>query len=144
MRYKTQMLQAITKRVGYASLVKNYMKALLLDSEDQYQQKQIHFNGLADLKADSRVDMAADARITMNKLYGMSPAGFNSGEADRETYADTVEAEVRIPAEYAIIRILEFVGRKVLGKTLDFEMEWGTAYSYFGIRKGKEKQKPFC
>jgi len=115
---------AITKRVGYASMVKNYMKALLLDSEDQYQQKQIHFNGLADLKADSRVDMAADARITMNKLYGMSPAGFNSGEADRETYADTVEAEVRIPAEYAIIRILEFVGRKVLGKTLDFEMEW--------------------
>lgn len=116
--------EAITKRVGYAAMVKNYMKALLLDSEDEYQQKQIHFNGLADLKADSRVDMAADARITMNKLYGMSPAGFNSGEADRETYADTVEAEVRVPAEYAIIRILEFVGRKVLGKTLDFEIEW--------------------
>ena len=68
--------------------------------------------------------MAADARITMNKLYGMSPAGFNSGESDRETYADTVEAEVRIPTESAIIRILEFVGRKVLGKTLDFEIEW--------------------
>ena len=115
---------AITKRVGYASLVKNYMKALLLDSEDVYQQKQIHFNGLADLKVDSRVDMAADARITMNKLYGTSPAGFNSGEADRETYADTVEAEVRIPSEAAVIRLLEVIGRKVLGKTLDFDVEW--------------------
>lgn len=114
----------ITKRVQYASMVKNYMKALLLDSEDQYQQKQIHFNGLADLKVDSRVDMAADARITMNKLYGTSPAGFNSGEADRETYADTVEAEIRIPTEAAIIRILEVVGRKVLEKTLDFDIEW--------------------
>lgn len=117
---------AITKRVGYASLVKNYMKALLLDSEDVYQQKQIHFNGLADLKVDSRVDMAADARITMNKLYGTSPAGFNSGEADRETYADTVEAEVRIPSEAAIIRVLEIVGRKVLGKTLDFDIFWNS------------------
>lgn len=117
---------AITKRVGYASLVKNYMKALLLDSEDVYQQKQIHFNGLADLKVDSRVDMAADARITMNKLYGTSPAGFNSGEADRETYADTVEAEVRIPSEAAIIRVLEIVGRKVLGKTLDFDILWNS------------------
>lgn len=118
--------EAITKRVGYASLVKNYMKALLLDSEDDYQQKQIHFNGLAELKEDSRVDMASDARITMNKLYGMSPAGFNSGEADRETYADTVDAEIRIPTEPAIIRLLEVVGRKVLGKTLDFEIEWAS------------------
>ena len=119
-----QATDAITKRVQYASMVKNYMKALLLDSEDTYQQKQIHFNGLADLKVDSRVDMAADARITMNKLYGTSPAGFNSGESDRETYADTVEAEIRIPSEAAVIRILEVVGRKVLGKTLDFDIVW--------------------
>lgn len=117
---------AITKRIAYAEQLKNYMKALLLDSEDNYAQKQIHFNGLSDLKIDSRVDMAADARITMNKLYGTSPAGFNSGEADRETYADTVEAEIRIPSESAIIKILEVVGRKVLGKTLDFDIEWAS------------------
>lgn len=116
--------EAITKRVQYAAMVKNYMKALLMDKEDGYEQKQIHFSGLADLKIDSRVDMAADARITMNKLYGTSPAGFNSGEADRETYADTVEAEIRIPSEFAILKILEVVGRKVLGKTLDFSIEW--------------------
>lgn len=117
---------AITKRVAYAEQVKNYMKAILMDSEDEYQQKQIHFSGLSDLKIDSRVDMAADARITMNKLYGTSPAGFNSGEADRETYADTVEAEVRIPSESGIIKILEVVGRKVLEKTLDFDIEWAS------------------
>lgn len=119
-----QATDAITKRVGYAAQVKNYMKAILMDSEDQYNQKQIHFAGLADLKIDSRVDMAADARITMNKLYGTSPAGFNSGEADRETYADTVEAEVRVPAEPGAIRLLEVIGRKVLEKTLDFDIDW--------------------
>lgn len=119
-----QATDAITRRVGYASMVKNYMKAILMDSEDSYNQKQIHFSGLADLKVDSRVDMAADARITMNKLYGTSPAGFNSGDADRETYADTVEAEVRMPIEPAIVRILEVVGRKVLNKTLDWDIEW--------------------
>lgn len=115
---------AITKRVAYASMVKNYLRAILLDSEDQYAQKQIHFTGLADLKVDSRVDMAADARITMNKLYGTSPAGFNSGDADRETYSDKVEAEIRIPTESAMIKLLRVIGRKVLGKTLDFEIEW--------------------
>lgn len=117
---------AITKRVAYAEQVKNYMKAILMDSEDTYAQKQIHFSGLSDLKIDARVDVASDARITMNKLYGTSPAGFNSGEADRETYADTVEAEIRIPTEYAIIKILEVVGRKVLEKTLDFDIEWAS------------------
>ena len=119
-----QATEAITKRVAYAEQLKNYMKAILMDSEDQYAQKQIHFSGLSDLKIDARVDVASDARITMNKLYGTSPAGFNSGEADRETYADTVEAEVRIPTEGAIIKILEVVGRKVLEKTLDFDIEW--------------------
>jgi phage-related protein (TIGR01555 family) len=118
--------EAITKRVAYAEQVKNYMKAILMDSEDQYAQKQIHFSGLSDLKIDSRVDTASDARITMNKLYGTSPAGFNSGEADRETYADTVEAEIRIPSESAILKILEVVGRKVLEKTLDFDFEWAS------------------
>lgn len=116
--------EAITRRVGYATQTKNYMKTILLDKEDEYAQKQIHFNGLCDLKIDSRVDAASDARITMNKLYGTSPAGFNSGDADRETYADTVEADIRIPCTPGAIRILEVVGRKVLGKTLDFDVKW--------------------
>mgnify|MGYP001159340130 CR=1 FL=1 len=116
--------KAITQRVSLANYLKNYLKALLLDSEDKYTQKQLSFGGLADLKIDTRVDLAADARIVMNKLYGTSPAGFNSGEADRETYADAVEAEIRVPAENPAIRLLEICGRKVLGKTLDFEIEW--------------------
>lgn len=131
--------EAITKRVAYAEQVKNYMKAILMDSEDEYAQKQIHFSGLSDLKIDSRVDTASDARITMNKLYGTSPAGFNSGEADRETYADTVEAEVRIPSESAIIKILEVVGRKVLGKTLDFDFEWASLIRTSEYEQEKQK-----
>jgi hypothetical protein len=83
--------------------------------------------------------MAADARITMNKLYGMSPAGFNSGESDRETYADTVEAEIRMPAEHAVIKILEVVGRKVLGKTLDFDFEWAPLMRVSEYEKEKTK-----
>lgn len=121
-----QATSAITNRVGFAEQTKNYMGGILLDAEDDYAQKQIHFNGLSDLKIDARVDVAADARITMNKLYGTSPAGFNSGEADRETYADTVEAEVRIPCEAPMIKLLEIIGRKVLGKTLDFDIEWNS------------------
>ena len=131
--------EAITKRVAYAEQVKNYMKAILMDSEDEYAQKQIHFSGLSDLKIDSRVDTASDARITMNKLYGTSPAGFNSGEADRETYADTVEAEVRIPTESAIIKILEVVGRKVLGKTLDFDIAWASLIRTSEYEEEKQK-----
>lgn len=131
--------EAITKRVAYAEQVKNYMKAILMDSEDEYAQKQIHFSGLSDLKIDARVDVASDARITMNKLYGTSPAGFNSGEADRETYADTVEAEIRIPTESAIIKILEVVGRKVLEKTLDFDIAWSSLIRTSEYEEEKQK-----
>lgn len=130
---------AITRRVSFAESTKNYMGGILLDSEDGYEQKQIHFNGLADLKQDARVDVAADAHITMNKLYGTSPAGFNSGEADRETYADMVESEIRIPNEANMIKMLEVVGRKVLGKTLDFDIEWQSLIR--ATRYEEEKRK---
>lgn len=130
---------AITKRVAFAQQTKNYLGGILLDSEDGYDQKQIHFNGLADLKIDARVDVASDAHITMNKLYGTSPAGFNSGEADRETYADMVEAEVRIPSESAMIRILEIIGRKVLGKTLDFDIQWNSLIRTSKYEEMKQK-----
>lgn len=134
-----QATAAITKRVGFAEQTKNYMNGILLDSEDDYAQKQIHFNGLSDLKIDARVDVASDARITMNKLYGTSPAGFNSGEADRETYADTVEAEIRIPSEANMIRMLEIIGRKVLGKTLDFDIEWNSLIRTSAYEEEKRK-----
>lgn len=134
-----QATQAITNRVGFAEQTKNYMNGILLDAEDEYAQKQIHFNGLSDLKVDARVDVAADARITMNKLYGTSPAGFNSGESDRETYADTVESEIRIPSEAAIIRMLEIIGRKVLGKTLDFDIEWASLIRTSAYEEEKRK-----
>lgn len=134
-----QATAAITRRVGFAEQTKNYMNGILLDSEDDYAQKQIHFNGLSDLKIDARVDVASDARITMNKLYGTSPAGFNSGEADRETYADTVEAEIRIPSEANMIRLLEIIGRKVLGKTLDFDIEWNSLIRTSAYEEEKRK-----
>lgn len=116
--------EAVKKRLAYAQMIKNYMKALVLDTTDDYAQKQIHFSGLADLKEDARIDMAADTRIQITKLFGMTPAGFNSGESDRATYNDMVEAEVRFPCEPNMIRMLEVVGRKVLEKTLDWDFEW--------------------
>lgn len=116
--------EAVKKRLAYAQMIKNYMKALVLDTTDDYAQKQIHFSGLAELKEDARIDMAADTRIQITKLFGMTPAGFNSGDADRATYNDMVEAEIRFPCEPNMIRMLEVVGRKVLEKTLDWDFEW--------------------
>lgn len=116
--------EAVKKRLAYAQMIKNYMKALVLDATDDYTQKQIHFSGLADLKEDARIDMAADTRIQITKLFGMTPAGFNSGDADRATYNDMVEAEVRFPCEPNMIKMLEVIGRKVLEKTLDWDFEW--------------------
>ena len=115
---------AVKKRITLSNSLKNYMRAIVIDSQDEYNQKQIHFNGLADLKQDNRVDMASDARINMTKLYGTTPAGFNSGEADRDSYADSVEAEIRVPAVPNMIKLLEVIGKKVTGKILDFDIQW--------------------
>lgn len=87
----------VAQRVQYANQIKNYLSALMLDSEEDFQQKTMTFQGLADVKRENRIGVAAALRMPVTKLFGMSASGFNSGEDDLESYNQMVESEVRRP-----------------------------------------------
>lgn len=80
-----------TKRIQYATMIKNFLNAITLDKEDDYEQKQMSFSGLSEILDQIRITMAAAARMPMAKLYGLSAKGFASGEDDLENYAAIVE-----------------------------------------------------
>lgn len=100
----TNMVQ---KRVQLANQQKNFQNAVVLDAEDQYEQKQLSFSGLAETMAGIRMQLAADLRMPMTKLFGISAAGFNSGEDDIENYNGMVEGQVRDKCKFEIIKIIE-------------------------------------
>lgn len=108
-------VEAIKKRVQLANWEKNYNNALTMDKEDDWDHKQLSFAGLGDAMMQIRMQVAADMRMPLTKLFGISAAGFNSGEDDIEVYNAMVESQVRNKIKYTILRMLEIKCQKMFG-----------------------------
>jgi phage-related protein (TIGR01555 family) len=107
--------QKVQTRVGIANMIKNYMNCLMLDKEDEYEQKQITFAGLAEVLAQIRQGIAADLKMPITKLFGISASGFNSGEDDIENYNSMLEGEIREPTQFIVLDMIEIVCYKLFG-----------------------------
>ncbi len=107
--------EKIQQRIQIANQNKNYLNSLVLDSEDEYESKQLSFTGLAEVMDGIRKQLASDMRIPQTKLFGQSAAGFNSGEDDIEVYNSMVESQVRNKCKYDILKILEIMCQKMFG-----------------------------
>lgn len=97
----------VTKRVQMANFLKNYQNALVMDNKDKFESKQISFSGLAEIMREIRMQIAADLRMPLTKLFGMSAAGFNSGEDDIENYNAMVETEIRSKSRKDLLKLIE-------------------------------------
>jgi uncharacterized protein len=113
----------VVRRVTLMNQMKNFANALMLDSEDEYQQKQITLSGLAETLVQIKGGMAAACRLPMNKLFGLSSTGFSSGEDDIENYNTICEHE-RERAGYVIDKVLPLVCRHLFGYEPKITYEW--------------------
>lgn len=99
----TEMIQ---KRVALANQQKNFQNALTMDSEDDYLQKQLSFAGLSEAMTGFRMQIASDMRMPLTKIFGISSAGFNSGEDDIENYNAMIEGQVRAKLKFHILKMI--------------------------------------
>lgn len=107
--------EKVAQRVRIANYQKNYQNAIVMDSEDDYDHKQLSFAGLAEAMSGIRMQVASDLRIPITKLFGISATGFNSGEDDIEVYNSMVESQVRSKLKYHILKMLEIKCQKLFG-----------------------------
>jgi len=105
----------VKKRVALANAQKNYQNAVVMDSEDDWDHKQLSFTGMAEVMKEIRMQIASDMRMPLTKLFGISAAGFNSGEDDIEVYNAMVESQVRNKLKYDLLRICEIKCQKLFG-----------------------------
>lgn len=106
---------AIKRRVQMANWQKNYQNALTMDTEDDWDHKQLSFAGLGDAMMQIRMQVASDMRMPLTKLFGISASGFNSGEDDIEVYNAMVESQVRNKIKYTILRMIEIKCQRMFG-----------------------------
>lgn len=114
----------LDQRLQISNRMKNYLRAVVMDKEDEYEQKQIAFSGLPEILNQNRIGAAAAVRMPMAKLFGLSAAGFNSGEDDIENYNALIESEVRAKATEVLIDILPLCCRQLFGAPFDVDFKY--------------------
>lgn len=97
---------AVANRVQIANILKNYLNALTMDKNDEYEQKTMNFAGLGDMLTQIRQGVCADLKMPVTKVFGISAAGFNSGEDDIENYNSMIEGEVRAKVKYIMADLI--------------------------------------
>ena len=122
-------------RVGLQNAIKNYQNAIIIDKEDEYEQKQIAFSGLADIMVEFRINLCADLKIPYNKLFGMSSTGFASGEDSMENYNSMVEVEVRSKARKLVRKIIELRCYQLWGYCPKFTFEFRPLRELSGVEE---------
>jgi len=114
-----QGTEAVEKRIQLANSLKNYLNALVMDSEDEYDQKNMQFSGLSEMLEQIRMGIAADMKMPLTKIFGLSASGFNSGESDLENYNSMVESTVRRPAINVLKKVIEVEAYRLFQVELD-------------------------
>lgn len=106
----------VQERLKIAVENKNYKSAIGMDTEDDYQQKQINFSGLPEMIVQIQYLVCAALKRPYSKIFGKGSSGFSSGEDDLENYNTIVDSEIRTPAtpliKWAVgLRCLQLFGR---------------------------------
>lgn len=136
--------QTVKKRVDIAAANKNYKSMLVMDSKDEYEQKQLSYGGLPELSKEIRIMIAAYLRQPVSKIWGTGSSGFSSGEDDLENYNAMIESEIRPQALKMVkwvadLRCLQLFGRKVP----DLSIEWSPLRVLTGLEEQDKKDKIF-
>lgn len=115
----------VVKRVQLSNMLKNYQHALIMDNKDKFDTKTLSFSGIGDIMREIRMQIAADLRMPLTKLFGISASGFNSGEDDIENYNAMIESEIRSKVKFDVLRLVELCSQIKFGTIPDdFEIEF--------------------
>lgn len=116
---------ALQKMVDMIARNKNYKSQITLSTDDEYEQKQISFSGIAEILKEIRIMIAGASNMPVNKIWGEGVTGFGSGEDSLENYNSQIENEIRTPAEDLIRWICKIKSYQLFGRDIeDLEIEW--------------------
>lgn len=114
------------RRTQLAMMAKSLHNTLILDAEEEYEQKQIDFATLPEV-IDRMMQIAAGAAdIPLTRLLGQSPAGMNAtGESDLRNYYDRVSSGQELEMQPALSILDECLIRSALGsRPKEIYYEW--------------------
>jgi phage-related protein (TIGR01555 family) len=106
----------VLERVRLGQIGKSTVNGLLMDKDEEYEQKTVSFGQLPEI-LDRYLQIAAGAAdIPATRLLGQSPAGMNAtGESDLRNYYDRLAADQELMLRPALAVLDECLIRSALG-----------------------------
>lgn len=121
---------AVIKQFQYIKQMQSNEGITLLDSEDNFDIKANSFGGVADLLRELGQQVSGATGIPLVRLFGQSPSGFSTGDADLRNYYDNIQREQENKLRFQINGLLEVMSKSVLGDKLpeDFEFTFNSLW----------------
>lgn len=111
--------EKIEKQVQLTNQLKNFLNAIVMDSNDKFEQKTMSFAGISDMMKENRMILASDLNMPITKLFGVSSTGFNAGDDDIENYNLMLESEIRNKSRQLIMQTYKIIIKHL--KDIDVE-----------------------
>lgn len=92
---------------------------LSIDKDDDFTMQGYSFTGINDIYESFMLDISGAAEIPVDKLFGRSPNGFNSGEATLQNYYDTIQEKQETYVRRPLEKLLKIIVMSTLGAIPD-------------------------
>lgn len=129
----------LVERVELSAQLKGNNGMLIIDGEEDYNQKTFHFAGLVDINQQALQAVAGAADIPITRFLGQSPAGMNAtGEGDLKNYYDSVSGMQTLVITPELFNLDEALIRSALGdRPEDIFYEWASLWQMSDEQKSK-------
>lgn len=92
---------------------------LAIDQDDKFEEHQYTFAGINDVYESFMLDISGAAEIPIDKLFGRSPTGFNSGEETLQNYYDTIQEKQETYVREPLEKLIKIITMSAIGKIPD-------------------------
>lgn len=90
----------------------------LLDTKDKFETHQYSFSGLDEILSQFAQQISGAIGIPLIRLFGQSPKGFSTGDADLANYYDNVSTQQERRLRKPLRELLEILHRSEFGRSL--------------------------
>ena len=117
---------AVIKQWKYIRQMQTNEGITLLDSKDTFDIRTNSFSGIKDLLDQFGEQVSGAIGIPLVRLFGQSPAGFQTGDMDLRNYYDTISRQQENKLRPELTKLLEIISMSTTGKRLpeDFEFKF--------------------
>lgn len=92
---------------------------LAIDKEEDFAMHGYNFTGINDVYESFMLDISGAAEIPVDKLFGRSPSGFNSGAETLQNYYDTIDEKRETYVREPLEKIVKIITMSALGEIPD-------------------------